>query len=330
MYPFPYLDILKKAFELARKEVWLWGFGLFIGASLAGNIVGLNYFFSHSARDYPRYLEEKWQFVLRFMSEDPAKFYVWAALVSFGIIIFVVLSGYAKGVVIWSAGKLAASPTLGKRLPRGNSEDVNFQTSLHAAKKYALRIIGLQIFVFLWFFLLLLLFALPVFYLFSAGVYSRAIILGLLGLVILIPTGVVAGFFHLYGPIFITLYGVTAEQALGLSFNLLKNKLVESIILASFLIGLSVVFILIVTFSIILLALPLVLFFLLMNYWGYPEPAILLKSGAIIIGSVYITVFWAGFSIFRHIAWVIAVTEMVKARKMGELEEKALAAEAAV
>lgn len=244
------------------------------------------------------------------------------------LVSFLVLPGIAKAAMIWAGNKLA-EPELGRRVPKSSPPEINHRTAFAAGRKFAGRIIGLQLLVVGSFLLLLGVFALPVWYLWAQAAAFRAIILGVLGVLMLGPMGVALEYMHFYGPVFIVLYRSNVVQALSLSFALLKQKFVESIILAAFLVGLLVIFIFLLMFSIILLALPLVALWLLTFYWGYAGAATVLKVGAIFIGSIYALVALAAFTVFENLVWVLAVREMVRTPKVSEEEEKELAVEPA-
>ncbi|TSA46192.1 hypothetical protein D4R52_01020, partial [bacterium] len=175
-------------------------------------------------------------------------------------------------------------------------------------------------------FILLGIFSIPIFYLFSIGAIGRAAVLVMLGLAIFIPAGIVIGFLHLYGPIFIVLYDSNILTAIGLAFNLIVHKLWESLLLAAFIIGLNIFFLMVVVFSLVLLMLPVGVLGLLLYYAGFDVALGLLILGSIIVSILYVIVWFAGFTVFQNAAWVIAVDQMVKSIKS---PEKAMAVPAA-
>lgn len=309
MPTFPYFDILKKAYGLTLRNIWLWIFGLFIGGTASFNFVVLNYFFfPQDQKNFERFagtLKGFW----RWISGNSEFFPLLILLAFFVATILVVFAGLARGAVIWATDQLAL------RKP------VDFKKALQKSTGYFWQITVLQLTVTMAFFLLFLLFFIPTSYLFSVNAIGRGVILSLSGLIIFIPAGVVFGFLHLYGPIFIVLYNTNLQRALTLSFNLLRHKLWESIILAAFLMGLSALFIFGVIFSIILVSAPIALLIVLLLQSGLNLVAMVLVGIFVFLLIAYLIVLNAGLAVFQNVAWVLAVREMVKTVKFAKKAE---------
>ncbi len=318
MTPFPYFEILKKAYELTLHNRWLWVFGLFLGGTGGVNFGISNYFSTQPSREWTT-LENQFEKGVGWISGNPEIFSLLVAGILFLAMLLIILAGLSRGAVIWATRTLAVA------------QEANFKKSLGVAKRYFWQIIGLQVIVTAAFSLLFIIFALPIGYLFSVNVIGRAIVLSLLGLVIFIPALVVFGFLHLYGPIFVVLYNARFFVAIQLSFNLIRHKLKESIILAAVLVGLSFGFVLAVIFSLIIFAFPLGLLGLFLAKLGFELAIYTLLIGAGILSICYTIVLGAGFAVFQNMVWVLAVLEMVKTKKFEEKtkEEKAFVAEPA-
>jgi hypothetical protein len=318
--PFPYLEILKKAFELAKANLWLWVFGFFIGGTTGLNLGGFNYVATpHKIEEFSAFWAKVQNSTIFFVSHSGI-FYSLLILVSASAFLALVLSGISRGAVIWTTAKSAEHENSRKA-------EISFAKALSASKKYLWQIIGLQILISAGYGVLLLLLAAPVGYFFSIAAIGRAVASLLLALLIFIPATFVFGFLHIYGPIFLVLYPVKISTALQLSFNLLRQKIKESLILAAFLVGISLLFVLAVIFSIIVVSVPvalLALFLLKLNFW---VAFYTLIFGAAIFELVFTLVVSAGFAVFQNAAWVLAVQAMVKAKKIEERAEKVLAAE---
>lgn len=314
MPPFPYLDIFKKAFFFSARNPWLWAFGFFIGGVGGVNFGSFNFVFSPPRDREFQSLEQIGMHVSQWISSNTLMFALIAAVVLVLAVLLVIFSGISKGAVIWSARKL------------GEKEPVGFKLSLRAAKKYAWRVIVLHSIVTLAYFVTVLVFVLPITYLFSAGATSRAVILSVIGFVIFIPASVVFSFMHLYGPIFVVLYDISLPAAIHHSFNLIRQKFKESILFALYLFGFAILFIFGLGFSIILAGVPLALFGWFMLSLGFGIGADALIAGFIVLAVAYVIIMGSGFAVFQNIAWVLALEHMVKTRKLPEEESKAVPA----
>jgi len=314
MPPFPYLDIFKKAYFLSIRNPWLWAFGFFIGGVGGINFGSFNFVFSPPRDREFQSLEQMGANVSQWISSNTLMFALIAAAVFALAIVLVIFSGISKGAVIWSARKF------------GEKEPVGFKPSLRSARKYMWRVIVLHSIVTLAYFVTLLVFVLPITYLFSVGAASRAVILSVIGFVIFIPASVVFSFMHLYGPIFVVLYDISLPAAVHHSFNLIRQKLKESILFALYLFGFAILFIFGLGFSIILAGVPLALFGWFMLSLGFGAGVNSLITGFIVLAVAYVIIMGSGFAVFQNIAWVLAVEEMIKTRKLPEKESKTVPA----
>lgn len=207
----------------------------------------------------------------------------------FGLFLF----GLSKGAVIWSAMKLSG------KFVKDKPEPVNFAAAWRVGRRFAWPIAGLDFFVSILFLALILVLAVPILYLWSAGEIGQTVTLLLMGLGIILPATAVFGFLLIYGPIFIVVYQANIRGAIFLAFNLLRHKLKESLLL----------FIFVTSFSIILFSVPVALLVLLFLKLGWAAAA---------LGICVIVILFAGYSVFQNITWVLAVLEMVRTQKSEE------------
>lgn len=324
MPPFPYFEILRKAYELTRKHKWLWVFGLFVGGGAGINYGGINYILPRRGPEEIRQLKDIWQIVLSWIAEHSQEFTILAAGVVVLAVFLILISGVARAALIWATAKFTENPSPSQAVP-----PVGFKKAVKAGARFVWPIIGLQVLVTVSFFILFLIFALPIAHLFSAGAIGKGIFLSLLGLVIFLPASVVLGFLHLYGPIFIVLYRARISEAINYSFYLIRHELKEILILAAVLIGLSLMFVFVLLFSIILFSLPVALLALFLLKMGMLPAVYALVLGTSLLIVCYTIVLGAGFSIFQNITWILAVMYLVKAQKL-PAEKRVLAAEPVV
>lgn len=322
MVPFPYFDIVKKAYELTLKNQWLWFFGFFIGGTTGFNFGWLNYILPPPTAGRLIKLKEVGQIFLQWITVYPQTFSLLATAVLLIIFLLMIFSGLSKGAVIWATIKLQ------ERKPEDPLPDLGFKKSWKEGQKYLWQIIGLKLIITGAFLVLLATFLLPVGYLFLLKAMGHAIFLSLLGLLIFLPASIMFSFIHLYGPIFIVQYHFPVYEAIQHAFNLTVKKLKESIILAAFLVGLSLLFIFILLFSIILFSIPVALLTIILVKLGMLTAVYTMLFGAAIVSICYTIVLGAAFAVFQNITWILAVGQLVKARRL-EQEEKALVAEPA-
>ncbi len=324
MPPFPYFEIVKKAYELTVKHSWLWVFGLFIGGTTGLNFGVFNYFLpAYQAEQLSRLREIGTNFLPRLLAREELLIPVLAGVL-FLALFLVLLSGLSKAAVIWATAKLDAPGAANS--PPG---EVNFRKSLRSGRRYLWQIVGLQVLVSAVFLLLFLVFAGPVAYLFSAGASGKGLVLLLLGLLIFLPASVVFGFLHLYGPIFIVLYNSRIGEAIQYSFNLLRQKLKESLLLGAFLLGLSLLFVFVLIFSLVVLAIPVAFLTVVLVKLQLLTAIFTLLLGTAAVSICYTVILGAAFAVFQNIIWVLAVSYLVKTKRLGQ-EERALAAEPVV
>jgi hypothetical protein len=320
MPPFPYLDIVKKAYELTLKNRWLWVFGLFVGGTTGLNFGGINYLIPVKPQTIPnpKLLFQAWT---TWIASHPQIFSLLVGVALLVLVGLIFLSGLSRGAVVWAIPKLSEEAE-GKI----TTEPVGFRQAFRQGRKYAWQIIGLQVFTTLIFFLLLSIFGVPIIYMFAAGAVGKALILTIIGAVIFLPAILIFSFIHIYGPIFIVLYHARIGDAIQHAFNLIWQKLKESVLLAAFLAGLSILFIFLLVFSIILLSIPIFILAILLIKLGFVAGVYALLIVAAALSVAYTVLLGAAFAVFQNIAWVLAVMHMVKTGKLNE-EEKVLAAE---
>lgn len=311
MRPFPYIEILKKAYELTRKHLWLWAFGLFIGGSTGINFGSFNFVLSPRRAKFFKDLPAAWAGLQTWLAIHSRSLPWLIALFFLVVLVLVIFSGLSRGGVVWATAELQKDPQKPATPP-------GFVRALRAAQKYLWRIIGLQVLISFGLIVLSVLFLAPIGYLFSVGAIGRAVVLSLLGLVILLPAVVVFRFLHLYGPIFLVVYGLSIRAALQYSFNLLMQKIWEGLVLIAFLLGLSIAFLLLLVFSIILLSLPVSILALVSLNLGFPAAFYTLVILTAAVSIVYTIFLSAGFAVFQNVVWVLAVAEMVRTRKLPE------------
>ena len=302
---FPYLAILKEAWEYTKKNTWLWAFGIFVSGLSILNAVEVR--LPHIHRHSRAVIREAtfWLF------HHPTALNI--IVVSVLVVSFATLfcAGLSRAAIVWSAAQQSEEA----------KKEINFRLAVAQAMPYAARIMGLQFLVTWVFVVLLLVFSTPVYFLFWAHASWQALSLLFLGIVIFVPAAVVFGFLHLYGPIFIVLYDERINSALALAWDLLRSQFKESVILSAFLIGLEVLVSAAVAFTLTLAGLPIAVLIGLLLGLGLKFVAAGILTAAILAALIYVIVLKAGVAVFQNITWVLAVLQMVKTKRLPEKAE---------
>lgn len=311
---FPYFTILKDAYELTLKNRFLWLFGLFLGGSGVLNFSGMNLLRERRAPHEALALKKVWSGFQSFPIAEPK---IAAGAIALGlvlVILMIVVSGLSQAALIWATDQLSQKENQPKK-------PLNLRPALSAGLPHLLPVITLQILMTVAFLVLLGLLAGPTIYLFSLGEEGRGLVLLLLALAIFLPASLVFSFLNLYGPIAIVLYGRGALAAAHFAFNLLRAHLKESIILAAVLAGLSLFAVLVGSFAVIILTLPLAVMAWLAAALGALDAMYALIGGTILLAIFCVIVFRAAFAAYQNVVWVLAVKHLVKLRRSPEKAE---------
>lgn len=314
--PFPYAAILKRAYDLTRNNFQVWVFGIFLSFASGLNFLMLNLLLDAREIVHFRLAAELEKF--RNFLDSP-----WLAVNVLAGFLIVFLSALSKAAVIWSGQKLAHE----EQSLADQEKSFSLQAALANARKFVWPVLVLQILLFGLFLVVAAALALPVVYLVALGEIGRTVALTVLGLAILVPASILLGFLFLYSPVFAVLYKVSARTALGLSLQLVQNKLKESLIMAAFLAGLGLAFMTVLGFGIILVSVPVAFLSLVFAQLGLPWATYLLIFITAFLGLCSVFILSAGLAVFNNFVWVLTVLEMVKTEKTGETK-KALVPEA--
>lgn len=219
------------------------------------------------------------------------------------------LAGIGKAALIWTAREFA------------ESRQVDTMAALAAGKKFAARVFGVQLMASSILAVIMAALGLPVVLLVIQHEVGKAVALGILGLGILVPVGTALSFMFVYGPIFAVLYKVPGGKSLTLAFSLFQGKMRESVTMALFLAGTTLLFLLMLVFGIIVISVPAAFISLLFSLVGLAaviEP-LLYFLGFLTVCAIL--VLSAGCSVFQTLAWTFSVMEMVNTQKTEEPKE---------
>lgn len=290
-----YLSILKRAWTVTWRNKYLWWFGFFIALTGSGS------FFNYSTN---RGGNSQW-FNQQF-SAFAARHAGWvilgiiAALAVF--ILFLILRFLSRGALIKSIEK--------KSNPPAGGEESNFTLGIRYGKKYFWRIFLISFLLQAVVIAIILLIITPVAFLFMTQSYVLGALLTLAGIIIIIPLLILGFFLRNYSLIYVTLGDLSMVDAIETGYELFRNNIGASILMALIFIPLVIV---------LGLGLLLVLFFLAVIFFVLGVILFLLfnKIGAAIVLALAILSFLiiflgarAIYETFYQAAWVFFFHEI--------------------
>lgn len=183
---------------------------------------------------------------------------------------------------------------------------------------FVTRLLGLVIFLQLILFILGIIISSPVLYLFSIGLTNRAIILGILGLLVAVPFLLLIVFVNIIGPLFIVIYNLPFWAAIKASVNLIVSFWGRLLGFGIVLFGLTLLVLTLAGVS----ASP----FVVLAVISYHKGGLLLSNGALfVLGSIVFLAVGTVLVSFKQAAWIIAFGELVKPQKTEQEEVEAAA-----
>jgi hypothetical protein len=268
----PYSKIFKQAWEIVKSHKFLWIFGLFL---VWGNL--FSFIFSN-----------------QLSNREPIIISNQLAIFMFALtIVLAILFFRAK------AGMIAAVQAVIDQQP------TSFSLSFAVGRLFFWRLVWLSILMGIILVIVSVIVAMPIMYLISLQLMGRALILGLLGIVILIPLMVVAALIGVLGSMYIVLFDQKIEEAIKNSFNLLSAHWVRLIIFSFFLF--------LATLAATLIISPFVIL-AIMSY----------HIIVAILGSIVFLSLQALVAAWSQAAWVLFFLELIRPQKLEEEEPAAV------
>jgi hypothetical protein len=299
----PLAKIFKQALILVRNNKFLWGLGLFL---VWGNLFN---FLTINRQDSAGNGSQSEQ-VSNMIHLTPHQANVW------GIAIIAAAAAMIVMYFLSRAGIILAVGSLMDRRPTG------FVKSLSQARPFTLKVASVWILSGLSGAVVLLVLAAPVIYLYVQGMAERAVILGLIGLLIYIPVLLITDFVNIFGVLFAVIFRTNVRDSFRSAFDLIS---VYWWSLVSMEIGLVAMNALWFMFSVLVSSLVFAPFVFLSKI-PYDMVSQELGNPMIFAGfSVTIIVFLSLQSIFisfMHSCWTLAFWEVIHGQQTDEEEEK--------
>jgi hypothetical protein len=206
-----YLEIIKKAALITWRNRYLWWFGFFILLSSAGG---------SSFQTWPRKGDVQGQKIIDFATSHKE-------LVIFGLaallllwVIFGILGIMAKGGLIKSLNKVI------------ENKDAGFKSGLKEGKRYFWKIFFIGLLSAIFILATLIVFMIPIGFLFYNKSYFLGGLLSFLALIIFIPVVFLVSFIRIYGYFYAILSDLPLGESLENAYALLKKNIVPSIIIS--------------------------------------------------------------------------------------------------
>ncbi|OGI17415.1 MAG: hypothetical protein A2Z52_00470 [Candidatus Moranbacteria bacterium RBG_19FT_COMBO_42_6] len=206
-----YLEIIKNAARITWRNRYLWWFGFFI---LLSSTMGSS--FQYSSREKIADREKIFEFAAThrewIIFAGLAALAVWIALLAVGII--------GKGALIKSVNSLI------------EKKETSFKGGWKEGKKYFWKIFFIGIFSAIFILATLLVFMIPIGFLFYNKAYFLGGLLSLLALLIFIPVVFLASFIRIYGYLYAILSDLPLGESLENAYALLNKNIVPSIVIS--------------------------------------------------------------------------------------------------
>jgi len=302
-----YLEIFKKAWNIAWNNKYLWWFGFFITLGSGVNVFNFN-FPSNS----------KWQETegLQKMAEN---FFSrnWPWIVGGIALLLVVLFILAIIKIISQAGLIIEANDIEK-------EKGSFWKGFKKGKKYFWKIFLVDILLGFLILAIILIMILPIIFLFYIGSVISGIISAILAVFIIIPLAILVSFLIKYAHFYIILFQLKIFSSIESAYFLFKKNLWPSIIMSLLFIPIGFILALIFIFSALMIGLA----FLIIGFVLYFTLGLLGTTIAIILGTVVLftamLLISSAYKVFAEISWLLFFKEIATTKEEKLVEEKSV------
>lgn len=298
-----YLDIIKKAWEIAWKNKCLWWFGLLVALiSISGY---LNYIFPNSFEDIPATQEK----ILRFADQHLALIIISVIAIFIFFIVIGILGVFGRGALI----KLVHATA--KMKPS------NFKIGLAEGKKYFWRLLTLELFLGIFLFIILAIISVPIIFLFINQSYILGAILAIVGALLFIPLIVLSFFLRAYGQLYIVLGGISLRSAIENAYALFLKNLSISVIMFLLLMIADIIF----SFIVMLVSISIGIVFSILEFVVHSilkntEATVFVGLG-IFTGIILFLVLRAIYETFLQTVWVLFFHEIATPKESATATE---------
>lgn len=215
----PYIEILKQAGRIVWQHRFLLWFGLLMALGSPGSFninTGNNNDFGKQGEAAKNFFENHWQIVL----------VIAVFLFAIGIALFLI-SLVAKAGLVRSVSLVS------------QNKKTNFKEGWRSGKKYLGKLFKLAILFFLAAFIIVVILAVPIFYLIAVKSWFGAILVGIFAIAILIPIIFIFTLTKIFAEFYIVLSDLRLRSAIEAGYALLVKNIGHSIIFGLLLMAVS-------------------------------------------------------------------------------------------
>lgn len=216
-----YVDAAKAAFSRIWNNKWLWFWGIFLpmGAGVSGNFnFGNNDFGENEQVD--GYVGDAFTTIKDFLFEN----LVWIVL---GVLLLIALN-----IIIWIVSAIARSgviQAIHQLQTPTEALTFGFKDIWHKGKKDALKIITIDVLIFVGILIIVLILATPIVVLGVSGNFVGAIMIGIMALILMIPIMILASYLKQTGVIIAVLSEEKARKSIEGGYSLVSKNIVEAL-----------------------------------------------------------------------------------------------------
>ena len=302
-----YLAIIKKAFTLTWSRRNLWWFGFL--ASLSGSSLYFNFPLNGSDDDAQQSMDS----IVNFAVNHKWLILTAASLFILLFIVIIIFSTLGRGALIKTADDALRGQATAK-----------FKSELKNSGQYFWRLLAISFTLGFFLFLVTLVLAIPIVFLFINNIIITGIFLLILAFLILVPLSLLAVFLRNYGYLYAILGYLKFWDALENAYLLLRKNILSSLILIILFIPINITFFVIAA----MIMLPVVVIFFVVGLVAY---AIAKNIGVIIIVSLgliilipLILLLKSIFETFSQLVWIIFFHEIAKPKIKEKIREKVI------
>jgi hypothetical protein len=298
----PYMDILKKSWNITWNHKYLWWFGLFLALG-GGNLGRMNYAADENNN------KEYGQQTMQFMSAHLGLVITFGIILAVIFLVFVILGIIARGGIIKSLDHI------------NKNQGAGFRSGMKEGEKYFWKLFVLSIILVAIILVSLIVLATPTIFLFVIGAWPLGIVLAFFAVVIMIPLIILATFLGTFGQFYIVLGELSPWPSIENSYELFKKNIAPSIIMGLLLAAAGLV---------AGMGILAVLFFFLVIFAGLGFIAyyIVGKIATIIIVAIGVLIFIAAaliiqsaLQVFNQSAWLLFFREIAAPAEEEKAEE---------
>lgn len=298
-----YFEIIKKAFLMTwkNKSMWFFGFLVFIGS--------FTFIFNNSEISD----EQKNQFTNSIQNLFQ-KYPLLTGAITLAIIIIVAVLYLLKLVATAALIKMANDIAVYKQ--------TKIKSIFSESKEYIWRLLGMEIIIALSLFVISITILMPIAYLFSNNSNLLAAIFLIFGFLIIALIVLLAYYLLIYGQIFLVLGQMNIKMSLESAYELFEKCFKESLFFGIIAVALNISFLIILSFTLIIVSLILALigFLAYLAFSNTGAISFLIIGGLILLAVTILLFSW--FSAFMQSLWVLFFQQLSLKKKKDKASEK--------